>query len=517
MVEREERIGKLEKEISKLRNDVEAYKIKYCRLKEFLNQVDVVIWINDCKTTKLYYVNPMYEKVWGRSCKSLYEDPESYIETIHPADKERIRSILNQHQKGCNYGAKEYRIIRPDGGVRYIRDRAIPIYNSAGEVYRIAGLAEDITDYKRLEIAHKESEHLYQTLLTALPDAVTVSDLDHKITYVSPRVLTLFGYVHESELIGKNLTDWIDPSQYEKASENIAKIFAGEKNEPVEYLFLKADGTKFPVEVTSSLIRDAQGTPKGMISVTRDISERKRAEEEIRNAKQKAEAADKAKGTFIAVLSHELRTPLTAIIGYARMFKNDANLTEDQKAGMHVIEQCGEQLLSLIIDILEVSKSESGRMELQIDEFDFLPFIDDIVRVMNPRAEEKHLTFICNRDPDLPRRLRADEKRLRQVLLNLLGNAVKFTDKGYVVLAVLRRESSVRFLVEDTGIGIQEDMLKTIFLPFTQLEAGKSRGEGAGLGLSISKKIVEMMHSDLHVESAPGKGSKFWFDLRIVA
>jgi signal transduction histidine kinase/DNA-binding NarL/FixJ family response regulator len=238
------------------------------------------------------------------------------------------------------------------------------------------------------------------------------------------------------------------------------------------------------------------------------IKHRKRAEEA-------AEAANRAKSEFLANMSHELRTPLNGILGYTQIFKKYKNLTDQQKNGIGIIHQCGEHLLTLINDILDISKIEARKMELYAKEFHFPEFINGIYEICRIRAEQKGIELIYKTLSPLPKAIRADEKRLRQVLINLLGNAVKFTEKGSITFKVGYQEGKLRFQVEDTGIGIAQQQLEEIFLPFQQVGEESRKTEGTGLGLAISRQLVELMSASLNVKSTLGKGSIFWFDLDV--
>lgn len=237
--------------------------------------------------------------------------------------------------------------------------------------------------------------------------------------------------------------------------------------------------------------------------------------EKSKQAQQAAEAANRAKSAFLANMSHELRTPLNGILGYAQILQRDKALTPKQREGVDIIQRSGDYLLTLINDILDLSKVEAGHIELNPTAFDFNEFIRGIIELFQMRAQQKGIMFMYEPLSPLPSGIHADEKRLRQVLINLLGNAIKFTEQGGVSLKIGRENNGIRFQVEDTGIGIPADEIDKIFLPFQQAGTARYKAEGTGLGLSITKKLVEMMGGELHATSIFGQGSQFWMTLTL--
>jgi signal transduction histidine kinase len=243
---------------------------------------------------------------------------------------------------------------------------------------------------------------------------------------------------------------------------------------------------------------------------------------ELKKAKESAEIANKAKSSFLANMSHELRTPLNGILGYAQILQRDKSSTPKQKDGLAIIYQCGTHLLNLINDILDLSKIEAQKLELNPNDFEFAPFLQEVVEICRIKAEQKEISFTYQRLTVLPQAIHADIKRLRQVLINLMGNAIKFTDRGGIIFSVgLANPPTptsaplIRFQVQDTGIGMSADQLERIFLPFEQVGDSARHVEGTGLGLAITQKIVSMMGSTIRVTSTLGKGSCFWFDVAL--
>jgi PAS domain S-box-containing protein len=396
------------------------------------------------------------------------------------------------------------------------------------------------------EAEARESDARIRLIINTALDAVIVIDAGGQITDWNPQAEGTFGWKRE-EALGQSLADTIIPHQYREAHTRGLKRFlaTGEGpvlNKRIEITALHRDGHEFPIELSISPLRSGEAFI--FSAFVRDITERKRSQEELEKSKEAAEAANVAKSEFLASMSHEIRTPMNAIIGMADLLW-ETPLSQEQKEYVQIFRRAGGTLLTLVNDILDLSKVEAGHMELEEIDFDLHEVVEKVVEVVAVRAHEKGLELTSHVSPDVPADLVGDPTRLRQVILNLLGNAVKFTERGEVVLRVQREpeESGVRvdfapgvdpaalsskstltplswlrFSVSDTGIGIPSDKLNAIFERFTQVDSSTTRRYGGtGLGLTISKRLVELMGGRIWVESRVGQGTTFSFTLRVRA
>ncbi len=398
----------------------------------------------------------------------------------------------------------------------------------------LAGQAAEIAERQHAEEAVRESEHFLNSIIENMPDMVFVKEAAtlHFVRF-NKAAEELLGYRRE-ELIGRSVHDLFPADE--------ADFFALKDRAVLESRQM-IDVPEEPVHTRHGLrlvhtmkipILDVRGEPQFLLGISRDITEHKQAEEELQRhrdhledmirertaelavAKEHADAANQAKSDFLAHMSHELRTPLNGILGYAQILKRDKTFDQRQRNGLTVIQRSGEHLLTLIDDILDMAKIEAGKMELNLSDVPLERFIYIIAETTRVKATEKGLVFVCEMASNLPAGVRVDEIRLRQVLLNLLSNATRFTEQGSVRLSVsFMPPARLRFDVHDTGIGIDEARLEAIFRPFEQVSDARYRSGGTGLGLAISRELVRLMGSEIHVESRCGTGSTFSFELNV--
>ncbi len=367
---------------------------------------------------------------------------------------------------------------------------------------------KDIQQIKAQNQHLLEGESRFRNLFEAALEAIIIHK-DGVILDANHAFEKLFGYsLHQIK--GKAILDLIMPQYRADIQQKLQK----DTKSLTGTVGLRQDGSSFDVELVGKTHIYQNETVQ--VLALRDITARKQAQEALQQVKI-AEAANQAKSVFLANMSHELRTPLNGILGYTQILGQDKTLTNQQRHKIRIMEQSGEHLLTLLNDVLDLSKIEAHKMELELLEFNLPLFLENIVNIFLVRAKQKNIHFVYENLSDLPIGVRGDKKRLRQVLINLVGNAIKFTKQGGVALKVGHHFGKIRFQVEDTGSGIKPEDLEDIFAPFKQASDRHSTIEGTGLGLPISRKLVEMMGGELQVTSRYGQGSIFWFDLELPA
>lgn len=380
----------------------------------------------------------------------------------------------------------------------------------------VADQTAAVVHRREADAARSHAEQQYRSIFENTIEGLYQSTTDGRFIQANPALVRMLGYPSTEELLrahwqniyvkGGRREDFFELIQH---SDDITDF----ESEVYRY-----DGSRIWISESVRVMRNAAGEIDHFEAVAVNVTAQREAARLLQHAKEEADAASRAKSTFLASMSHELRTPLNGILGYTQILRRDDQLTPRQREAIGVIQSSADHLLALINDVLDLSKIEARKLELHPTQFDLSDFTQAVVHVFVPRAREKNLQLETVYPPDLPRVVRGDEQRLRQVVFNLLGNAIKFTSQGGVVFSIERAaDSLIRVSVSDSGPGIStEDQLR-LFEPFTQVGDQRQRSGGTGLGLAISRSIVEQMGGRLELESQPGLGSRFWFELPLPA
>ena len=396
---------------------------------------------------------------------------------------------------------------------------------------------KDITNLKIAEAHLKASEERLRSITNSVQDAIIMIDSDGKVSFWNPAATHIFGY-DSKEAMNRPVADLVIPKSLRNTHIEAVKEFAKTGKGKIfgKLLELKAirkDGSKIPVSLSCApvlihnrwhavgILRDITDAKKAQERLVRMNTELKRAIARANRMTVKAEAANRAKSIFLANMSHEIRTPLNAILGFAQVLQSDPRFPRDLVTILDIINRSGEHLLALINDILEISKIEAGRITLNLSTFNLQNVLDDLENMFRSKAESKGLDFIIERSDNLPTWIESDRIKLRQILFNLTGNAIKFTTSGYVKISISSEEvgdnenrTLLKFDIEDTGPGISKEDLKDLFKPFTQTAEGAKIG-GTGLGLSITQGYLKVMNGSICVKSSPGQGSTFSFQIPV--
>jgi PAS domain S-box-containing protein len=526
------------------------------------------IILREFSSGKVVYVSPRYSEIWGHSSEYLYQNPEVWIQSIHPED---IDKVLQLYKLTVNSGffSEEYRIIRPDGTIRWIWGRCFPLKNASGKIEQMAAIAEDISDRKIAEIALKESEQRLrasESLLSAMFErsvvGMAITDADGKFIRTNPFYQQMVGY-SENELQLMRFTDNMLPEDIEDNLRLRSQVLSDESESyQMEKRLFHRNGKMIWVRTTSSKILDEVGQPPLFVGVIEDISDRKQAEKSLASAEiERQQAIDdlyqlnqqletrveqrtqelqytnqqlsvanselaratRLKDEFLANMSHELRTPLNAVLGMSEGLMTGVfgDLNERQMRSLSLIETSGRHLLELINDILDVAKIGAGKLELELSSVAIEYLCKSSLNFVKQIANQKNIQLKLSINHSI-KMITVDERRMRQALINLLSNAVKFTPKGGKICLEVKlqereateltseRSYAMIFSIIDTGIGISPEDISNLFQAFVQIDSSLNRQyAGTGLGLTLVKQLVEMHGGCVSVASQVGEGSSF--------
>lgn len=453
------------------------------------------------------------EQVLGKTDFDFY--PKQLAEKYRADDLRVVRDRKVMNDVEVNQKA--------DGAKTYVQVIKVPIFDSDGQVMGSQGIFWDVTERMQAEDELRESEARKRAMFETAMDCVLFLDEKGTIVEVNRAALQTLD-CKRTEVVDREFAEtFVAPASRERFREALLRYSgAGDMGSMlgrrIEVVMLRNAGPEFIAEMATQPI-PLRGAG-GFAIVLRDITDRKQAEDALRRAKEAAETANRAKSMFVANMSHEIRTPMNAIIGITDLLLDMKPATSEQREYLTIIQESAESLLNVINDILDFSKIEAGKLDLEEAEFELRERLGDTLKSLAFRAHGKGLELACHFAPDIPENLVGDHHRLRQVIVNLVGNAIKFTAEGEVVLDVSVTErdaehATLEFAVRDTGIGIPRDRQEAIFGAFEQADNSTTRRfGGTGLGLAISSRLVELMGGKIHVESATGRGSIFRFTAR---
>lgn len=446
-----------------------------------------------------------------------------WLNAVHPDDRATTTQVWTAAIASRRLYQVEHRLRRYDGKYRHMLVRAVPVLAKDGGIREWIGVHTDVDPEKKAEAALREAEERVRLLLESSGEGIYGINTQGQCTVINRAAAAMLGYP-VAEVLGQKLHPLIhhshpDGSPYSEADCRIYRSFrVGESSRVDDEVLWRRDGTAFPVEYSSYPLRGGDGQIKGAVVSFTDITERKKVERELVRATEAAQAATQAKSEFLANMSHEIRTPLNGIIGMTELAL-DTELTPDQQEYLGMVKLSADHLLTVINDILDFSKIEAGKLDLDIIDFHLRDALDDTMATLAMRAHKKGLELADHVAADVPDVLVGDPHRLCQVVVNLIGNAIKFTERGEAVLRVevqSRSEQgvSLHFAVSDTGIGIPPEQQQKLFKAFSQADTSTTRKYGGtGLGLAISARLVQLMGGEIWLESQAGQGSIFHFTL----
>ncbi|MDQ6726677.1 MAG: ATP-binding protein [Actinomycetota bacterium] len=441
----------------------------------------------------------------------------SFTSRVHPADRHLLDEAMARIDGGERFFTSEFRVVFDDGSVHWVRSRgevSREAQNGVGP--RVNGTCQDITEAAESDRARRRSEQRYRGIVETAQEGIWAFDASYRTIFVNSRIADMLGY-HVEDMVGQSLSVLVRDWGRDIAVSPLAAPVDGQQA-AYEVTLRRRDGSEMLAHlfISWSANPDVGGGLEGL-AIVNDITARKQSEEALALAFDEAIAASELKSQFLANTSHEIRTPITVVLGMNELLL-ETELDPTQRKFAEGVGRAAGSLLAIINDILDFSKIEAGRLDLELADMELRPLVDEVGELLSDRARAKGLLLAWRCAPDVPDRVYGDASRLRQILLNLASNAVKFTDAGAVDMRLslvhLAAGDVVRFEVVDTGIGISDDDQRRLFQPFSQVDASSTRRfGGTGLGLAICSMLVEAMGGRIGVTSTAGAGSTFWFEM----
>lgn len=450
-------------------------------------------------------------------------DAEKFMEYVHPDDREKLSNAIHAHLRGLGLGEAMFRIRKKKGGHVWTEVRVDAVRDSKGWVRYISGIVFDVTKLKQTEQALLISEARHARIIQSSNDGIWEWSAVHGGFHFSNRCWEHLGYTEHDDIVNQGI-DRIQAWRKRMHEDDLPMFDRALQDHihehmpfDVEYRIRGKDDDWHWIRARGQMTYSADGKPWRMSGTNMDVTEIKRAEERVLKAKEAAEQANQAKSDFLSSMSHELRTPLNAILGFAQLFDMDRNLTGDQQANVQEIKKAGEHLLQLVGDVLDLAKIEAGRMGFSLEPVAPVRLLREVLALLQSQAELRGITLRLEAGGFEEGTVVADAVRLKQILLNLASNAVKYNrDGGLVTIVCTSMDTGMlRISVRDTGLGIAEHLQKQMFQPFNRLGAEATNVEGSGVGLVITKQLVEQMGGVMDFSSVEGVGSTFWVELPI--
>jgi PAS domain S-box-containing protein len=489
--------------------------------KRLLDISQDVFWVTNSDYSVQIYVSPAFKEVWGYESSVLFKNPLFWLDTLHIEDKLRLASIGRLPHSSCqNYYQERYRILRANGEVRWIQDHTRPILNKLGKCVGYSGIALDITHTVSLEGEFHTANVFLPKLAEKMErSAFWVRDPTlEKQLYLSKGFEEIWGRTRE--YLYAHPDKWLETVLEEDRERDKGSMLSSldQKGQRAKYYDIyrikRPDGGLRWIRDVSFPIYE-KGECIGFAGIAEDVTQEKLYEIELKAAKEKAEAANIAKSSFIASMSHDFRTPLNGLLGMAEILRAGRCYPE-QKEYIEALLQSGNSLLDLVEDIINFVSLDLNRLPIQNELFSLDKLIEEIMLTMSPQAHKKNVEIILSFSEQAPKEVCGDAGRVRRILMNLVNNAVKFTDEGHVLISVelqkqTERKLWLRFMVEDTGIGISKENFEFIFGSFNRVDPSyRGRYKGTGLGLTIVKHFVSDLGGKLKLKSQLGQGSNFY-------
>lgn len=509
------------------------------RYKDLIDSINGIVWEADASTAQFTFISRQVEDILGYPVEQWLSSPTFWVDHIHPEDRNWAPQYCIEEVRKHRGHTFEYRMLAADGRTVWIRD-LVSVLVENGRVTKLRGIMEDVTDRKRIEDSLRDSEGRFRTFLDHAPNAMFMKTNDGHYFFTN-QCFEQLCHSDREHIVGKTDVELFPRETADQFRANDRQVI--ETGKAIEFEETTSNGNDLHTNIVVKFpVRDRLGQIYATGGIVTDITERKRMEFklqqfaaemerqnlELAEAHKQALAATKAKSEFLATMSHEIRTPMNGVIGMTGLLL-DTSLTSEQREYAETVRLSGEHLLDIINEILDFSKIEAGKLDLEELNFDLHATMEEAIGVLGERAYAKGLELTCLVQAGVPSTLRGDPGRLRQIMVNLIGNAIKFTEQGEVVVTVSMENEpdgmtaasasspyrTLRFEVSDTGVGIAHEQQAKLFQPFIQADGSSTRKYGGtGLGLAICKQLVEMMGGRIGVDSKVGEGSVFWLTVR---